>query len=68
MSEGKPKERTAFFTVPDDYPMAADNPLRDMTDDEIRAYIRKRREEFMAPGGKWDQYQAEQAKLTKKVE
>ena len=42
------------------FPMAEDNPLLNASDEEIRAYIRKRREEF---GPKWEAYLAEQKRL-----
>lgn len=45
------------------YPMTPDNPLYNASDDEVRAYIRKRREEFMRPGGKWEAHVAERARL-----
>lgn len=54
------------------FPMEPDNPLLNSSDEETRAYIRRRRDEFMAPGGKWDEYLAEKTRqeslLTKKNE
>jgi hypothetical protein len=59
-------ERIAEHVASEKYPMTPDNPLYNASDDEVRAYIRKRREEFMAPGGKWDAYQAEKAEEAKR--
>jgi hypothetical protein len=57
--------RIAAWMQSETYPMKPDNPLLNASDDDVKAYIRKRREEFMAPGGKWEKYQAEQAEKAK---
>jgi hypothetical protein len=38
--------RIGAYMASGDYPMTPDNPLLGATDDEVRAYIRKRRAEF----------------------
>ncbi len=52
-------ERVRERMVSGRYPMQADNPLLNATDEQIRAYIRKRREEFQP---KLEEYERERAK------
>jgi len=61
--------RVAAWMDSGTYPMKPDNPCIEMTDEEMRAYIRKRREEFMAPGGKWEKHQQKKAEdAAKRIE